>query len=585
MTSGPAVAAPPPRSPTQSPLRPADEAVVGPLDRGLSVLHAMSGPREHRVRPSDLVRVTGLARATVDRVLGTLVHLGYLRQAGRDVELTPRVLELGNAYLDACGIPDALGPVAERLAAEFDESVSLAVPDGDGVRFVTRVSRRPTMSLAFRIGDLLPAERCAAGALFAGAWTEQQWNAWRERRRTDPRDATFAAVPTRAAATQAQTVEPDAIETDFARRTKQAAERGWSADNQLVEPGLIAIAVPVSDPSGRTVCAVSVASHTSRHTVESLAAAVLPGLQAEVAGMERILAGSVVRQHVTPPDCAATDAEPANASPAEASQAAKQELGAGFLQSLARGLAVLASLDVAGGRTLAEVAQATGLPRATARRSLLSLKQLGYVEVDGRRFRPLPRVLELGYAHLSGLSVTQIVQPHLERLVEEVHESASMTVLDGDDIRYIARVPTYRIMSVDITVGTRFPAYATSMGRVLLAGLDEAERMERLTRADLRPLTRRTVTDPEVLAQILRDTATDGYALVDEELDEGLRSLAVPVRDAASAVVAAINLSTHTGLGTVADTRAALLPALRRTAAHIETDLRAVSARTPLRVP
>jgi IclR family pca regulon transcriptional regulator len=549
-----------------------DESVVGPLDRGLSVLRAMSGPGDHRLRPSDLVHLTGLARATVDRVVGTLVHLGYLRAAGRDVELTPRLLELGNAYLSGCGIPDALAPRTERLARELDESVSIAVPDGDGARFVTRVSRRRTMSLTFRIGDLLPAERCAPGTLFAREWTERQWDAWRQRRRADPLDAAFPAVPSRPAG-----IDPHDLEAEFARRVAAAADSGWAADDQLVEPGLIAVSVPVTDPSGRTVCAVNVVSHTSRHTVESLAAAVLPRLRDEAAAMARALAEAVGRRG---------DETARVQPPADPSLAAKQELGAGFLQSLARGLAVLASLGAAvGGLTLSEIATATGLPRATARRSLLSLEQLGYVETDGRRFRPLPRILELGYAHLSELGFTQIVQPHLERLVERVRESASATVLDGDDIRYVARVPTYRIMSVDITVGTRFPAYATSMGRVLLTGLDETERRDRLGRADLRPLTRRTVTDADALARILRETATNGYALVDEELDEGLRSLAVPVRDVTGAVVAAVNLSTHTGRGSVEHTRGTLLPALRRAAADIEADLRAVSARTPLRLP
>ncbi|NJC73059.1 helix-turn-helix domain-containing protein [Planosporangium thailandense] len=557
--------------PAETPAGSPDEPVVGPLERGLAVLRAMSAPGEHRLRPSDLVHLTGLARATVDRVVGTLVRLGYLRATGREVELTPRLLELGNAYLAGCGIPDALGPRAERLAGEFDESVSIAVPDGGGVRFVTRISRRRTMSLAFRIGDLLPAERCAPGALFARGWTSQQWEAWRRRRAADPRDATFPAVPARPADS-----DPYLVESDFARRTAEAAERGWAADDQLVEPGLIAVAVPVTDPSGRTVCAVSVVSHTSRHTVASLAAAVLPRLREEAAAMERALADAVRHRGAPPHPAAATDT----------SLIAKQELGADFLQSLARGLATLTSLGLAaGGRTLSEVAATTGLPRATARRSLLSLQQLGYVESDGRLFRLLPRVLELGYAHLSGLSFAQIVQPHLELLVAEIHESASATVLDGDDIRYVARVPTYRIMSVDITTGTRFPAYATSMGRVLLAGLDERERAARLRGADLRPLTRRTVTDPEALARILRETAERGYALVEEELDEGLRSIAVPVRDVSGRVVAAVNLSTHTGRGTVEHTCATLLPALRRTASHIEADLRAISGRTPLRLP
>ncbi|MFG2039465.1 IclR family transcriptional regulator C-terminal domain-containing protein [Dactylosporangium sp. NPDC048998] len=548
-----------------------DEAVVGPLERGLSVLRAMSSPGQHRMRTSDLVHVTGLARSTVDRVVGTLAQLGYLRPAGRDMELTPRLLELGNAYLTSSAIPDTLGPLAERLADDLDESVSLAVPDGDGVRFVTRVSRRRTMSLAFRIGDLLPAERCAPGALFARDWTEQQWHAWRERRRTDPRDAAFPAVPARAGST-----DPEAVEAEFAHRTEQASARGWSADDQLIEPGLIAVAVPVTDPSGRAVCAVSVVSHTSRHCVQSLSAAVLPRLRDEADGMQRALTDTVERRDTK---------TFAQAAPTDAILATKKELGAGFLQSLARGLAVLTSLGTStGGLTLSEVAAATALPRATARRSLLSLAQLGYVAADGPRFRPLPRVLELGYTHLSGLDLAQIIQPHLERLVEAVHESASATVLDGDDIRYVARIPTYRIMSVDITIGTRFPAYATSMGRVLLAGLDERERAARLGRVDLRPLTRRTVTDPDVLAQILRETAANGYALVDEELEQGLRSIAVPLRDVTGAVVAAVNLSTHTGRGGPEHTVATLLPALRRAAAGIEADLHVVSARTPLRL-
>jgi IclR family pca regulon transcriptional regulator len=541
-----------------------NESAVGPLERGLAVLRTMSAPGQHRLRASDLVRHTGLARATVDRLVSTLVHIGYLRQAGRDVALTPRLLELGNAYLTSCAIPDALGPLAEGLAAELDESVSLAVPDGDGVRFVTRVSRR-RLSVAFRVGDLLPAERCAAGPLFGREWTDKAWSAWQARRDADPRDQAFASVPPRVG-----------TETDFPRRCRLATRNGWSADNQLVEPGLLAVAVPVIDAAGRTACAVSVSSHASRHSVRSLADAVLPRLLETAVEMRSVLAASA------PPDRRGVDSQRADLI-GEGLQEARRELGSGFLQSLVRGLAVLASFGVGhGGLTLSQVADATGLPRATARRLLLCLEELGYVGSEERTFRPLPRVLELGYAHLSGLGFAQIAQPHLEHLVDEVRESASATVLDGDDIRYVARVPTYRIMSVDIGIGTRFPAYATSMGRVLLAGLPERERQERLRRADLRPLARKTVTDPDRLAVILREVAANGYALVDGELDEGLRSIAVPIRDACGRVVAAINLSTHTARGSVSDTRARLLEPLRHAAWDIEADLHAVSARGPL---
>ncbi len=589
--------------------------MVGPLDRGLALLRAMSAPGRHRMRASDLARATGLARSTVDRAIATLAHVGHLREVDREVELAPRLMEIGNAYLRCCGIPDALGPVAERLADEFDESVSIAVPDGGGVRFVTQITRRRTMSLAFRIGDLLPAERCAPSALFAAEWTPEQRASWRADRRADRADGPFPTLPPPVAAV---------TESEFESRIQQAAACGWAQDDQLIEPGLIAVAVPVRDPSGRTACAVSVVSHTSRHTIATLTEATLPRLREEAAVMEKALADGVEAQAATPPAALPTPPIPASAPPAYAAEstipastppacaaipastppafaataasaaappgelasAAKREMGAEFLQSLARGLAVLAALGNArGGLTLSATAEATGLARATARRALLTLGSLGYVEQSDRRFLLRPRVLELGYAHLSTLGFGDIVQPHMARLVEQVHESASMAVLDGAGIRYIARVPTYRIMSVDITVGTRFPAYTTSMGRVLLAGLSPAERAGLLSGTALRPLTRHTVTDPEALTRILGEVADQGYAFVDEELEEGLRSLAVPVRDGTGRVVAALNVASHAARGTAAQTLATLLPALSDAAARIEADLRIVTERSPLRLP
>src|SRR4051812_30633825 len=164
-----------------------------------------------------------------------------------------------------------------------------------------------------------------------------------------------------------------------------------------------------------------------------------------------------------------------------------------FVQSLERGLAVIRAFDAHHRElTLSEVARATDLTRAAARRFLLTLADLGYVRTDGRRFALSPRVLELGYAYLSSLSLPEVAEPHLERLVAEVRESSSVCVLDGDAVVYVARVPTSRIMTVSINLGTRFPAYATSMGRVLLAVLP-AEELERyLARVELRRLTART---------------------------------------------------------------------------------------------
>ncbi|WP_101391151.1 IclR family transcriptional regulator C-terminal domain-containing protein [Streptomyces sp. TLI_146] len=494
---------------------------VGPLERGLAVLRALAAYDPDRgTDRGTLVRATGLPRATVDRVVATLDRLGLVRVDGRDVALAPRLMTLSGAYLRGSGIPAALGPLVGRLADELDESVSVGVPDGDGVRVVLRTAaRRRTMSLAFRVGDLLPADRCAPGALFADGALE------------------------------------------------------WALDEELIEPGLIAVAVPVRDGAGATVCAVSVASHTSRHSPRSLREAVLPRLREAGGAMEAALAERTVVDGADP----VAGADPMQgAAFVDASGALKRELGPDFLQSLARGLAVLCALgaDRGEGLTLTAVSETTGLARATVRRSLLTLVELGYVErggPEGHRFRLLPRVLELGCARLSALGPAEVARPHLARLVARTGESASMAVLDGADIRYVARVPTVRIMSIDITVGTRFPAYATSMGRVLLAALAPGERPP--LPDGLPALTPNTVTSAAGLTRIVERCAADGYALVAEELEVGLRSLAVPVRGAGGRVVAAVNVAQHAGRGRPEEMLRTLLPELRAAAAGISADL------------
>ncbi|MFI7551365.1 IclR family transcriptional regulator [Micromonospora sediminimaris] len=247
-----------------------------------------------------------------------------------------------------------------------------------------------------------------------------------------------------------------------------------------------------------------------------------------------------------------------------------------FVQSLERGLAVIRAFDAEHPQlTLSEVARATGLTRAAARRFLLTLVELGYVRTDGRLFSLRPRILDLGYAYLSSLSLPEVAQPHMEALVAQVHESCSVSVLDGDEVVYVARVPTKRIMTVGISVGTRFPAYATSMGRVLLAGQPPRWLDDYLATAQLRPLTRRTVTDPAKLRDILTKIANQGYALVDQELEEGLRSLAAPIHGDNGSVVAAVNVSAHASRGSFEMIRRELLPPLLATAKRIEEDLSA----------
>ena len=257
-----------------------------------------------------------------------------------------------------------------------------------------------------------------------------------------------------------------------------------------------------------------------------------------------------------------------------------------FVQSLDRGLAVIRAFGPERERlSLSEVARATGLTRAAARRFLLTLVKLGYVRSDGREFSLRPRVLELGYAYLSGLTLPEVAAPHMEELVARLHESSSISVLDGDHIVYVVRVPTKRIMTVAISVGTRFPAYATSMGRVLLAAASEDELERYLAEVTFEAFTRRTVTDPARLRVILGDVARQGYAIVDQELEEGLRAVAAPIRGAADVGPAAINVSAHASRVSMAALRAEILPVLLQTARQIEADLQAQGPVQPAPAP
>jgi IclR family pca regulon transcriptional regulator len=266
---------------------------------------------------------------------------------------------------------------------------------------------------------------------------------------------------------------------------------------------------------------------------------------------------------------AAADAQDAPRAPGGAAR------GSDFVQSLERGLSVIRAFDETRPElTLSDVARATGLTRAAARRFLLTLIDLGYVRTDGRLFALRPRILELGYAYLSSLSLPEVAQPHMEELVAKVHESCSVSVLDGTDVVYIARVPTRRIMTVAISVGTRFPAFATSMGRVLLAAQPNDRIEAYLASGVIQQYTDFTVTDADKLRAVLAKARTQGYCLVDQELEKGLRSIAVPIHDAEGTVIAAMNVSLHVSGGTAEEIRRDVLPQLRATAAEIEQDLR-----------
>ncbi|WP_285584405.1 IclR family transcriptional regulator domain-containing protein [Actinoallomurus iriomotensis] len=245
-----------------------------------------------------------------------------------------------------------------------------------------------------------------------------------------------------------------------------------------------------------------------------------------------------------------------------------------FVQSLERGLTVLRAFNAEQSRlTLSDVAKLTGLDRSVARRFLHTMVHRGYLRSDGQTFALHPRAMRIGTAYLSSLSFPKVAAPHLADLAAAVHESSSMSVLDGGEIVYVARIPTTRLITISTSVGTRLPAYATSMGRVLLAHRPDEWIDGYLASATLRPLTSHTVTDTRQLRAELRRVRDQGWALVDEELAYGLRSIAVPLHGPTGEVVAAVNTSTDVSRRSVDELRDDVLPHLRSAARLIETAL------------
>ncbi|MFL4904789.1 IclR family transcriptional regulator C-terminal domain-containing protein [Streptomyces sp. MMS24-I2-30] len=533
---------------------------IAPLIRGITVLHRLT-EADGTLSLSALERSTGLARSTVDRITATLAHMGHLRLDGRDATLTPHVMELGNAYLAALRLPTLLDARADALADELDESVSLAVADHDGIRFIHQATRRRALSLSFRIGDLLPAERTAPGSLFAAGWTPEEWTAWRARRAADPEDRTFPAVPPRAPSPTPPRPLPG--DEEFVRRAARAATGGWALDDQLIEPGLVAVSVPVRDPrTGRVLCAASVVSHTSRRTAADLRATLLPRLRTAVTEMETVLR-----------DAPPADPGPSPSGLATWTTASKHELGREFIESLARGLTVLTAFgEGRAALTLTEIAKATGLARATVRRTLITYAHLGLVTTPPappHTFALTPRVLSLGFPPLSRTTLPRLATPHLKALTHRLNEPTALAILltppDAEpEIQYTAGATAPRVLTVDITVGTRLPAHVTALGRVLLADAPTAP------------------PGPDLLPD-LAEIRAQGYALADEELESGLRAIAVPIRDRTGRAVAALNVATHAARRTLEDCITQILPELTHTATRIQSDLHTASRFT--RVP
>ena len=246
--------------------------------------------------------------------------------------------------------------------------------------------------------------------------------------------------------------------------------------------------------------------------------------------------------------------------------------GDAYVQSFARGLKVIRSFSARAPRqTLSEVAAATGLTRASARRILLTLQTLGYVGRDGKLFSLTPRILDLGFAYLSSMPIWNRAEPVMEALVREVQESCSAAVLDATDIVYVLRVPTQKIMRINLGVGSRLPAWCTSMGRLLLADLPEEDAAARIAASTLEPYTKHTLTDPDAILAKVQQARRQGWCVVNQELEEGLISIAAPITDRAGRMVAALNISGQANRTSAKVMQETMLPALLQAARQVSS--------------
>jgi len=293
----------------------------------------------------------------------------------------------------------------------------------------------------------------------------------------------------------------------------------------------------------------------------------------------------IARQAAAPSPLAAVDSEQLPPPGAQAGAPAKQtpasalDIYSGdpnFMTSLARGLIVIqAFTQQTPQMTISQLSLKTGLSRAAVRRCLYTLTKLGFAGAeDGTRYGLRPRLLTLSNTYTASNALATSAQPILERMSAAFHESFSVATLDGDDIVYIARTTVSRVMAVDLHIGSRLPAYCTSMGRVLLAYLQPEQLEKYLARVVLTPHTTRTVTTADKLAMLLRNTRRNGYALVDQEYEVGLRSLAVPVFAGSGRVVATLNLSGSAPRMPVYDMQTKFLPHLRNAASELGALLR-----------
>jgi IclR family transcriptional regulator, pca regulon regulatory protein len=516
---------------------------VQSLERGLAVLRTFD--RGSVLSPSEVAVAAGLTRAAARRFLLTLAELGYVRTEGRGFRLSPRVLELGRAYLSGLTLPDVALPHLRALVAGVRESSSVAVLDGERIVYIAHVAAKRVLSVSVTVGSDDPAFATSLGRVLLAGLPDEQLDR-------------YLASAELAPLTERTIVDRERLRAELAKVRSQ----GFALVDQELEEGLRAVAAPIHDSDGKVVAAMNIDPQATRWSIEAIRSSVVPQLLATAGAIDAELA-----------DRPAHASAPSTPLVRDGSLDGARRHGTDFVQSLERGLAVVRTFDGHASLTLSEVAAASGLTRAAARRFLLTLVELGYVEAEGRLFRLGPRVLELGRPYLSNLTLPEVAAPYLKELAAEARESSTLAVLDGDQIVYIAHAPADRVLSVTVTVGARDPAATTALGRVLLAAQNGAWLDGYLSDLRLTPFTARTIVESERLRAELLRVRRQGYALVDQELEEGLRAVAVPIHDAEGRVVAAVNLALHASRWPIDTIRRTLVPLLQAAGASIDRDL------------
>jgi IclR family pca regulon transcriptional regulator len=529
-----------------------DSGFVQSLQRGLAVIRAFDAENP-ALTLSDVAKATDLAPATARRFVLTLVDLGYMRAEGRWFRLSPRVLELGRPYLASLTLPEIARPHLREFVADVRESSSIAILDGSDIVYIAHEAAKRLMSVQITVGTRDPAFATSLGRVLIAASSDESLS------------ASLATL-------ELTKITPSTIAdpAELLAELRRIRTQGFALVDQEFEEGLRALAAPIHDEHGSVIAAVNVAVHASRWSIEAIHEDLVPRLLRAAAAIE----ADVLLAPEAPAGRRGGPPEPTEAAE-PAGDAGDRETD--FVQSLQRGLAVIRAFDAANpALTLSDVAKITGLARAAARRFVLTLVELGYMRADGRLFRLSPRVLELGRPYLTTLTLPEIAAPHVRDFVDDVQESSSVATLDGSDILYVAHVTAKRIMSVSVPVGTRDPAFATSLGRALLAGQPAATLSAMLSGMRLPQITEATIVEPRALLAELQQIHEQGFALVDQELEEGLRALAVPLHDEHGEVVASVNVAVHVSRWSIEKIHGDLLPRLREAAAAIEADIRAV---------